>query len=261
LALVERDKLITNLSIRVDQLLATQLVDEFISCERRFIQRDWEPAELDGGQFAEIAGRIWYAEDSGNLNRSKPLDDCLRYVENGQCSHAISPRQIALHVAKVLRTTYKFRSQRGAVHVSPTYTPNHMDAKYVIESVRWLMNETLRCFWSGDREIVAKTIRELLQFDVPAVGVFEDIILVQCTDLSDDEELLILLHYSGEEGLSRRELGLHALMNPPNVTKSIQRLIDKSCRQVIKLGGGNYRLTDLGSKRVREELAAKLLLQ
>ena len=253
--------MIQNLSVSVDQLLATQLVDEFISCEKRFIQRDWEPAELDGGQFAEIASRVWYTADSGNLNRGKPLDDCLRYIENGQCVHAITPRQLALHVAKVLRVIYKFRSQRGAVHISPTYTPNHMDAKFVVESVRWVMNETLRHFWSGDREVVAITIRELLQFDVPAVGVFEDIVLVQRTDLTDDEELLILLHFSGEEGLSRRDLGIHALMAPPNVTKSIQRLIDKSCRQVVKLSGGNYRLTDLGSKRVREELASKLLLQ
>jgi hypothetical protein len=32
------------------------------------------------------------------------------------------------------------------------------------------MNETLRIFWNGDRELVAKAIRELLQFDVPCIG-------------------------------------------------------------------------------------------
>jgi hypothetical protein len=49
-----------------------------------------------------------------------------------------------------------------------------MDARLMIENVRWAMNETLRVFWTGDRETVAKAIRELLQFDVPCVGVFED---------------------------------------------------------------------------------------
>ena len=133
-----------------------------------------------------------------------------------------------------------------------------MDSKLVIECVRWCMNETLRFFWSGDRDTVAKIIRELLQFDVPAVGKFEDVILVQRIDLIDEEEILILLHYSGDEGMSRRDLGIHALRQPPNVTRAIQKLISPSCRQAVQLGNGNYRLTDLGSKRIREEIADKL---
>src|SRR4030095_10229147 len=90
-------------------------------------------------------------------------------------SHAITPRTDALNLIKVLRTIYKFRSVRGAVHISSTYRANHMDARMMIENVRWAMNETLRIFWQGDREAVARAIRELLQFDVPCVGVFEDV--------------------------------------------------------------------------------------
>ncbi|WP_334826646.1 hypothetical protein [Nostoc sp.] len=87
--------------------------------ERRYIQRDWEPAELDGGQFCEILARILYHFDSSNLNQSKPLDDCLRYIENEHVTHTMKSRHDALHLARVLRTVYKFRSQRGAVHISP----------------------------------------------------------------------------------------------------------------------------------------------
>ena len=83
MSLVDRGILVGNLSKRINSLLAAQLIDEFISAEQRFIQRDWEPAELDGGQFAEIAARIWYAEDSQNLNLTKSLDDCLKYIEYG----------------------------------------------------------------------------------------------------------------------------------------------------------------------------------
>jgi len=259
-ALVEKQWLISQLSPPLDHLLCTQLVDEFISAERRYIQRDWEPSQLDGGQFAEVASRIFYHIDSGNLSHSKRFDDCARYIENDQRGHAIIPRHDGLHVVRVLRTIYKFRSQRGAVHISPTYAPNHMDAKFIIESVRWVMNETLRIFWNGDRETVAKAIRELLQFDVPAVGVFEDKILVQRTDLSSDEEILILLHYAGEQGFSRNRLGQVAQLSPPAVTKSLQKLAAPDSRQVIQLSNGNFRLTDLGSKRIRESLAHRLLL-
>lgn len=261
MALVEKQKLVSELAPPLDGLLATQLVDEFVSIERRFIQRDWEPAELDAGQFCEVLARVIYHQDSGNLNLNKSLDDCLKYVEGDQNKHAIQPRSTALHLAKVMRSVYKFRSQRGSVHISPTYSPNHMDAKLVIENVRWCMNETLRVFWNGDRDEVAKAIRELLQFDVPCVGCFEEVIMVQRTDLSPEEELLVLLHYAGEAGMTRRELGKHAMCSAPAVTKNLQKLIAADCRQVVLLPQGQYRLTDLGSKRIREQLADKLLLQ
>ena len=261
MGLVEKQFIISQISPPLDHLLTTQMIDEFISMERRFIQRDWEPAELDGGQFCEALARGIYHFDSANSNLTKPLDDCLRYVENDQVTHVMQPRHDALHLVRVLRTIYKFRSQRGAVHISPTYKPNHMDSKFLIESVRWCMNETLRYFWQGDREKVAKSIRELLQFDVPCIGSFEDALLVQRTDLNAEEETLILLHYAGEVGFSRTEIGRHSKCSPSSTTRSLQKLEGTDCRQIILLKSGAYRLTDLGSKRIREQLADKLLLQ
>jgi hypothetical protein len=67
-ALIAKHKLLSELSPPLDHLLATQLIDEFVSAERRYIQRDWEPSQLDGGQFSEVAARIFYHMDSGNLD-------------------------------------------------------------------------------------------------------------------------------------------------------------------------------------------------
>src|SRR5687768_1383730 len=159
MGLIERHTLIAAVAPPFDKFLATQLVDEFISMEKRFIQRDWEPAELDGGQFSEITARILYHLDSGNLNYNKDHNECIAYFENNHVTHALDRREVG-HFSKVLQSIYKFRSQRGAVHISAKYTPNHMDSKYLIESVRWCMNEILRIFWNGDREEVAKAIRE-----------------------------------------------------------------------------------------------------
>jgi hypothetical protein len=259
MSLVNIQSLVTSLSPPFDSALTLQLVDEFVSAERRFIQRDWEPAELDGGQFSEIAGRILYHLDSGTLNANKDLDECLKFIENETNKHNL-PRRDSLHLSRVLRTVYKFRSQRGAVHISPTYQANHMDAKFVVESLRWVMNELLRLFWNQDREQVAKAIRELLQFDVPAVGVFEDRILIQRTDLSTEEEILVLLHYAGEQGFSRKEIGKHVSKAPPSITKALQKLVSAACREVIQLTSGQFRLTDLGSRKIRVELSEKLLV-
>lgn len=261
MALTDKQHLLAGLSPPLDHMLATKMLDEFISCERRFIQRDWEPAELDGGQFCEVVARIYYHQDSGSLNAGKDFSDCVSYILDDKQPHNISPRRDAIHVMSVLKVVYKFRSQRGAVHISPNYEPNHMDAKLVIENIRWVINETLRIFWEKDRDLVAKAIRELLQFDVPCIGSFDDVLLVQRTDLSPEEEILLLLHYAGEVGFSRTEVGIHALCSAPSVTKSLQKLIASDMRQIVQLPNGNFRLTDLGSRRIREQLSDKLLLQ
>jgi len=260
MGLIEKKQLVAQLAPPLDHLLITQLLDEFVSMERRFIQRDWEPAELDGGQFCEILLRILYHQDSGNLNLNKSIEDCSSYIENESVGHVIQPRHDALHLVRLIRTIYKFRSQRGAVHISPTYKPNQMDSKFLIESVRWSMNECLRVFWNGEREEVAKAIREILQFDVPCIGSYDGVLLVQRTDLNPQEEILILLHYAGEVGFSRTDLGIHARCSAASVTRSIGNLVAPNLRQIIQLANGNYRLTDLGSRRIREELADKLLL-
>lgn len=261
--LVDKATLVAQLAPPLDPDLTKALVEEFISLERRFIQRDWEPAQLDGGQFCEVLARIIYHHDSGTLSPGKDFGDCMKYVEDekGQNAHVITPRTEALHLCKVLRTTYKFRSQRGGVHISPSYKPNHMDSKVIIEMVRWCFADTLRIFWKGtDREQVARAIRELLTFDVPCIGKFEEVIMVQRTDLTAEEEVLVLLHYAGEQGFTRAEVGRYAMLKAPAVTIALQRLVSPEVRQVVQLRSGKYRLTDLGSKRMRERLPDKLLL-
>jgi hypothetical protein len=261
MALTEASKLAAAISPPIDSAFAQQLVTEFVSLERRFVLRDWEATELDGGQFAEILARIFYHLDSTNLNRSKGFDECVSYIENDTNSHTINPRHHAIHICRVLRTIYKFRSQRGAVHISPNYTANHMDARLMVECVRWCFGETLRIFWNGNRDTIAKAVREIMEFDVPCIGKFEDILLVQRTDLVSEEEILVLLHYAGNEGFSRKEVGHHAKRSPASVTTSLQKLCSPEVRQVVELANGRYRLTDLGEKRIREKLAEKLHLQ
>ena len=259
MGLVEKQTLIARLVPPLDAFLATQLIDEFVSLERRFVLRDWEPAELDGGQFCEILARVLYHQDSGNLDLARDFGQCGRFIDNDQVPHQLD-RDDAKMLMRVATVVHKFRSKRGAVHISPTYRANHMDARYMIEAVRWAMNETLRMFWTGDRDAVASAIRELLQFDVPCVGRFENVLLVQRTDLKVEEEILVLLHYAGEQGFSRRGLGQTAMCSPPSVTKALDALTASNCRQVVQLEDGRFVLTDLGHKRIREQMAEKLLL-
>ena len=85
--------------------------------------------------------------------------------------------------------------------------------------------------------------------------------MVQRTDLTPDQEVLVLLHFAGETGFTRNQLGKFVYAAAPRVTEALQRLTAPTARQVIKLASGAFRLTDLGSKYIREELSDKLLVQ
>jgi hypothetical protein len=149
---------------------AVQLIDEFVSIEEAFLLRKWKYTELNGGRFAEVVPRIVYSVDSGNLSRTKSVDDCLKYIDNDQVPHHFPERQGSMHLAKVIRAVYKLRSQRGAVHVSPTYTANEIDSRLILEAVRWMFADLLRIFVTADREQVAATIRSLTRFPSPSSG-------------------------------------------------------------------------------------------
>lgn len=260
--LVDKGTLLAAIVPPLDQVLAEQLIDEFVSLERRYVLRDWEPATLDGGQLAEAAARILYHQDFGNLNRRKGVNSCLSYIEdpNNSNAHHFPHRKSALHLSKVIRTIYKFRSDRGAVHIDPDYTANHLDSKLVLENARWVLSELLRVFWTADRREVAATIRQIVQYDVPVIGVFDDRPIVQRGDCSTQEEIILILHYAGEDGLNRTDIGRSVLKSPASVSGALTILASAQRREIIKLKNGNYRLTDIGVKRVYSELAEKMVL-
>lgn len=60
-------------------------------------------------------------------------------------------------------------------------------------------HDSVASIGTGERP-AAKAIRELLQFDVPCVGVFGDVVMVQRKGRAPDEEVLVLLHFTGEQG-------------------------------------------------------------
>lgn len=250
MSLISKEVLASGVCPPLDEGLVDQLLAEYISQEKRYVLGDWEPATLDGGQFVEAAARIIYHQDSGNLNARKSVDACLSYVEDpkNQVAHSFPVVKSARHMAKVLRTTYKFRSDRGAIHIDPEYTANQLDSRLVIDNCRWVLSEILRVFWSGNRQEVAKAIREILQYEVPAVGNYEGHLIVHRSDCTAEEEILLLLYWAGETGMTRTDLGRFVRRSAPDVTKAIQRL-EKS-RQVIRLAGSRFRLTDPGTKRV-----------
>ena len=260
-SIADKSTIIAKTCPPLDVTLVEQLIDEYRALERRYVLGDWEPATLDGGQFAEIAARIIYSQDANNVNHRRSVSDCLTYVEDRdhKRQHSYPDRKSALHSCLVVRAMYKFRSARGAVHIDPEYTANQLDSRFVLENARWLLAELLRVFWTGDLAVVARAVQAIVRFEVPAVLELGGQMLLQRTDCTTEEEVLLLLYHAGETGLNRYDLGQAVPKSPSSVTKALGRLRDARMRQVLRTAEDRYVLTDLGVQRVLNQLGEKLL--
>lgn len=240
------------LAKEVDSQLAEQLIGEVVSIEEAFLLRKWKYTELDGGRFAEVAARIAYSVDSGNLSHMKGVDECLKYIDNDQVPHHFPERQASIHLAKVIRAVYKLRSQRGAVHVSPTYTANEIDSRLIVEAVRWLIADLLRIFVKGDREQVAATIRSLARFPQPIIRQYQDLPLLQSVSFTTEEEVLAHL-LNADDGMTTSSLITAIPKAASGVRQALKNLSAARSRQVVQRSG-KWFITDLGIARIEDRI-------
>jgi hypothetical protein len=129
------EQLIQQLSSGLDPANARSAVQSYVDLQQRFLAGDWKPAELDAGRLCEGVTRCLLELDQGTVtHRWLPgkIGDELREKSR---AHNLGS-QDREHTLKVIETIYKFRSDRGAVHISPIYTANYMDSMLVVHATK-----------------------------------------------------------------------------------------------------------------------------
>jgi hypothetical protein len=254
---INAEKLKQDLAAIIDPIFATQLVDSYTKMQQRYYAGDWQPSELDGGQFCEAVIRALYQVDTEVVDQShlpKDISDQLK-SKTPPSPHKLDYKDRD-HFLRVLQTTYKFRSDRGVAHVSATYTANHLDATLIMANVKWLFAEFLRLTWKKDRNEVVAIIEAIVQLEHPLIHELDGKPLVLSSELSAPEELLMLLQHSSGGCYTRDELKQYAHASPAAVNTALSRLSDN--RQVRISEKGDVVITSLGEERVREEILPKL---
>lgn len=252
---MDKSSVVAKLTPPLDSTLCGLLITEYISLEKRYFLRDWEPATLDGGQFCEIASRCVYHIDTQNLSMTKGVDECLAYVEDekNQNRHHFPSRKDALQLCRALRLTYKFRSSRGAVHIDPSYTANEMDAKLVTETVRWIMCELVRIFWTGSPASAATVVKEVVSYRLPAIFYDGSAPLVQRPDLKTEDEILILLYDAGVSGMTLAQLRKSIPRHRTTIGKTLAAVVGQ--RLATSTASSTWILTDRGRRSVETTLS------
>jgi hypothetical protein len=161
---ISTTQLITELSTAVDATFAQAIVESYVEMQQRFLAGDWKPAELDGGRLCEAVSRALYQLDSGVVTHSELPGTLCDWLEdfNKKRSHNLAEGD-RRHLCKAIRLVYKFRSDRGPVHISPIYTANYMDSMLILHVGKWMFAEFLRLAWTADKQVIAETIAQIVQ--------------------------------------------------------------------------------------------------
>jgi hypothetical protein len=249
------DELILQLSRAVDPTFARAAVDSFVEMHQRYWIGDWKPSELDAGRLCEAVARSLLQLDTGTISHHDLPGSVCDTLKSKKINHNLDEKDRD-HICRVIATVYKFRSDRGSVHISPIHTPNAMDAMLVLHAGKWIFAELLRIAWVGDRKIVGETIAQLVQLEHSIIHELDGRPMVLVKDISAPEEVLLLLNHAPNNRMSRQELReLSIGKKPQNVTMAISRLI--TSKEIRDAGNGEVALTPLGQKRVMNELISK----
>src|SRR5881227_1206673 len=121
------EELIAELSAIVDSSFANAIVESYVEMEQRFFAGDWQPTELDGGRLCEAVARSVYQLDNGTVTHSQLPKELCEKVED---EASLRPHNLDVkdrrHISRAIGLVYKFRSDRGSVHISPKYTADFM---------------------------------------------------------------------------------------------------------------------------------------
>lgn len=217
--------LIRELSMLVDPAFARGAVESYIDMQQRFLIGDWGPAELNGGRLCEAVSRAVLQIDTGKVNHSILPGKIRDILLDQKISHALTASD-RNHISKAIEVVYKFRSDRGAVHISPLHLANDMDAMFVLHAGKWILAEFLRIVWTRNREQVGEVISQLVQLQHSLIHELDGRPKVLVKGIVAPDEVLLLLHHATGNQLSRSALKTYAEdQKPSTISTAISRLV------------------------------------
>jgi hypothetical protein len=243
----------------VDPAFAEAAISSYVEMQQRFLAGDWQPTELDSGRLCEAVARACYQLDSGTITHSQLPKELCEKIEDelNLRTHNLDLKD-RRHITRTIGLVYKFRSDRGSVHISQHYTADFMDSMLMVHAGKWILAEFLRLAWTKDKAVIAETIAQLVQLEYSLIHELDGIPLVQDERVSAPEEILLLLNHAEGHKLPKSDL---VKLAKNNSEKSLSVAFSRLSRtNEIRTTSvvGELALTPKGQKRVIEKTIPSL---
>ncbi len=207
-------QLVAELAKIVDPAFATAMIESYGQMQQRFYAGDWQPTELDSGRLCEAIARATYQLDSGTVTHGQlPKEVCDKIEDEKNLHTHHLDAKARRHITRAIMLVYKFRSDRGSVHISPDYTANEMDSILMLHAAKWILAEFLRLAWNNDRKVIATTIADIIQLEHSLIHDMDGTPLILDDTVRAPEEVLLLLNHAEGHRLQRDALTTQAKNN------------------------------------------------
>jgi hypothetical protein len=239
-----------------------ELLKRYQEIMSNYLERRWEPSELNGGKFCEAAVSIVDGAVKGTFPTapSKPanmLAACQALEKEPANANRVGDRSLRVLIPRVLPVLYEVRNNRGVGHVGGDVDANHMDAEAVQAMASWVMAELVRIFHGVSTQEARDTIDALVERKSPVIWEVEGVKRVLDPGMNAKDKVQTLLNHSSgwvsETDLFKWVEYSNASMFRRTVLKPLhkERLIEFDVEK------GRAKISPRGAQHVDESLRTK----
>lgn len=205
-----------------DKILSDHIVDSFKEVERNYFIKSWKTSELDAGHFVESVRRLiefkLFGKYTPITKGLPPFNDktMLSYANSsGDDSYRI-------HIPRALLTIYGIRNKRGVGHLS-NVSPNHLDATFILSSVKWILAEIVRINSSYQPDETSKIVDHIVDRSVEGIWETSDITRILVDGLSLKEQIIFLL-YTTDKNFDQQIIEIIEYKNQAYFKRTLKQL-------------------------------------
>jgi hypothetical protein len=238
--------------------LRDALLESYQHIMSNYLERRWEPSELNGGKFCEVVYSIIDGAVKGSFPASagKPADmlaACRALEREPAAPSRVGDRSLRLLIPRVLPVLYEIRNNRGVGHVGGDVNANQMDAEFVQATASWVMAELVRIFHGTTTKEAQESVDALVERKTPVIWEVEGVKRVLDIEMSARDQVLMLLHHSAGWVSATDLLKWVEYSNASVFRSSLLRRLHKERLIEFDTAGGRARISPRGAKEVEEE--------
>jgi hypothetical protein len=214
-----------SLLLSIPPTLRQELFEKYDEIITHYLERKWEPSELNGGKFCEVVYTILkgYCDDVYSPSAIKPanmVDACRAFEQSCPPS---TPRSVRIQIPRMLIALYEIRNNRGVGHVGGDVDPNQMDATCVLHISQWILAELIRIYHSIKTEEALIIVGSLTERIIPLVWDVASRKRVLRSGLTMKEKTLLLLYSEENPVIDRALFEWVEHSNLPNYRRDVLR--------------------------------------
>jgi len=231
--------------------IADALENEFLELQRRFGMRDWGPAELNGGRFAEAMVRFldWkrtggYTPVGQQVNRQAVLSACRQDPS--------MPDSYRSHLTTCAELLMDIRNRRDVAHIGAAVGVNEMDTHLVMRVAAWSLAEIVRVEAALPPAEAQTLIDSLAEKGIPLVEEIAGDLIVLASDLPASARVLVALYAKSPTPIDVKSL--QRAVGYQNSTRFRHLIEVEAAERRVHLKGDQVFLTQKGMGWVEENV-------